>query len=83
MSRKIVPPAVTLLLLVGLVVLPIAAGVVLAVASLLAAMGDAIGGGVLRYIALGCGILWVVDLAALVLAQGVYMLGDDDKPPEK
>jgi len=83
MSRKLVPPAVTLLLVVGLVVLPIAAGVILAVASLLAAMGDAIGGVVLRYIALGCGIVWVVDLASLVLVQGVDVLGDDGKPPEQ
>jgi len=82
MSQKPVPKAVTLLLIAGLLVLPISAGVVLAVSALLVAMGDTPGGAALRYIALGCGILWVVDLASLVLAEGLNSLSDRDEPPE-
>jgi len=82
MSQKPVPKAVTLLLIAGLLVLPISAGVVLAVSALLAAMGDTTGGAVLNYIALGCGILWVVDLASLVLAEGLNSLSDRDEPPQ-
>ena len=79
MNRRLVPRGVSLLLLAGMVILPIAAGVVLAVSSLLAAMGDSAGGVVLKYLALGCGILWVVDLAALVLVQGLHGLSDHDE----
>ena len=80
MNRRLIPRGVTLLLLAGMVILPIAAGVVLAVSSLLAAMGDSTGGVVLKYLALGCGILWFVDLAALVLVQGLQGLSDHDEP---
>ncbi len=80
MNQRLVPRGVTLLLLAGMVILPIAAGVVLAVSALLVAMGDSAGGVVLKYLALGCGILWVVDLAALVLVQGLHGLSDHDEP---
>ncbi len=66
----------------GILTMPIAAGVVLAVSALLAAMGDPLGGVVLKYIAMGCGILWVVDLAALVLAEGLNSLAENDEHPE-
>ena len=82
MNQRLVPRGVTLLLLAGMVILPIAAGVVLAVSALLVAMGDSAGGVVLKYLALGCGILWVVDLAALVLVQGLHGLTDHDEPPK-
>ena len=82
MNQKLVPRGIAFLLLAALVVLPIAAGVVLAVSSLLAVMGDPVGGAVLEYIALACGILWVVDVAALVLIQGLHCLSDHDEPPE-
>ena len=48
--------------------LPIGICLILAVASLLSAMGDAVGGGAMRWVALGCGIIWCVDLILLVLA---------------
>ena len=80
MNRRLVPRGVTLLLLAGMVIFSITAGVVLAVSSLLAAMGDSTGGVVLKYLALGCGILWFVDLAALVLVQGLQGLSDRDEP---
>ena len=83
MSQKLVPRGIILFLLAGVLMLPIAAAVVLAVSSLLTAMGDTIGGYVLRYIALGGGVLWVVDLTCLVLVQGLNSLIDDDRPPKQ
>jgi hypothetical protein len=70
------------------IVLPIAISVLLAVAALLAAMGDAAGGGVARYIALACGVAWVIDLVCLVILQGLHALGqahrgDEDPLSEK
>jgi hypothetical protein len=40
-------------------------------------MGDAIGGAVLRRIALAGGILWSIDLIGLLLAGGFNSLGDE------
>jgi hypothetical protein len=57
-------------------VLPIAITVILAVSALLAAMNDTAGAMVLRYVALGCGILWIVNLVCLVLAQSLNSLGE-------
>jgi hypothetical protein len=41
-------------------------------------MGDAVGGGALRWVALGCGIIWALDLILLVLALGVNALSAED-----
>jgi len=76
MSRDLVPRWVILLLVVLALVLPIAICVVWAVSALLTEMHDAEGGVVLKYIALGGGILWVVDLICLVVVQGLGALID-------
>jgi hypothetical protein len=65
-------------LIVVLLVLPITISVLVAASTLLVAMGDTVGGVVLRYIALGCGIVWVVGLVCLVVLQGFRSL---DEPP--
>jgi len=79
MNGKLVSKRIVLLLIAVAVVLPIVVCVVLAVAALLVAMNDAEGGGVLRYIAWGCGVLWGVDLICLVLAVGLRVLTDHDE----
>ncbi|HUT10591.1 MAG TPA: hypothetical protein VMY42_08845 [Thermoguttaceae bacterium] len=79
MSQKLVPRKAVRLLLAGILVLPVAIIVIWGVSSLLVAMGDDIGGAVLRYVGLGCGILWTVDLIFLVLAQGLNSLSDSDE----
>ena len=45
--------------------LPITICVVVGVAALLGAMGDVAGGVMLHRLALGCGILWVIELICL------------------
>lgn len=71
------------ILLTTALLLPICACVILGVAALLDAMGDSIGGGVLRWIGLGCGILWTINLISLVLVQAIRSLpGPDDQPSE-
>jgi len=82
MARKPVPRWAVMLLIAGLVLLPIAVLVIWAFGVLLAAMGDAIGGGVLVRIALAGGILWAIDLIGLVLALGLNSLGDDGPSDE-
>ncbi len=79
MNYKLVPRKIILLLIAAAIVLPIVVCVVLAVAALLAARGDTPGGGVLRYVAWACGILWGVDLICLVLAMGFSVLTDSDE----
>ncbi len=69
---------VLLALIGGAVVLALVAFLLLALAVLLAAMDDLVGSAVLRYIALGCGVLWVVDLVCLVLVQGIHAISHDD-----
>ena len=80
MGRRPFASRAMLPLVVVLLVLPIAISVLVAVDTLLVAMGDSAGGVVLRYIALGCGIVWVVGLICLVVLQGFRSL--DDPPPQ-
>ena len=82
MGRSPVPARVIRLLVAAAVVLPIAICVVLGVGSLLGAMDDAVGAGVMRYIAWGAGCLWTVDLICLVVAQGLQSLDETDEPPD-
>ena len=77
MSRPVSSKAI-LALVAGGAVLPIVLAVVLAVASLLSAMGDAGGGLVLRYVALALGIAWAVVLVCLLLVEGLRALDDTD-----
>lgn len=78
MSRKIVPPVLPRFLLVVSLVLPIAVCLVIGVASLLGTLGDLAGQAALNRIALAGGILWILALVCLVLAQAVASLDDPD-----
>ena len=82
MSQKLVPRTALLILFAGILILPIAVCVILAVRALLVAMDDTPGGGVLEYVAWGCGILWMIDLISLVVIQGLNALIDSDEPPD-
>jgi purine-cytosine permease-like protein len=78
MSRKQVSSKVLLVLVIAGLVLPITICVVLGLASLLAAMNDALGGAVLRYVALAGGVVWIVVLVGLILVQAIHALGGSD-----
>jgi hypothetical protein len=85
MRPRLVPQR-ALLLLIALAVLLLVGGLVtLGLGELLEAMGDqGAVSSVLKYIALGCGVLFVVDLISLILAQAVNSLAEtDDSPDEK
>lgn len=79
MSQQLVPRWIIRLVVAGALVLPIAICVILAVSLLLGAMDDPLGGNVLKYIALGVGIFWAVDLICLVLVQALNSLTDTDR----
>ena len=79
MSRKPVAAKVLLALIVAAFVLPITICIVLALALLLAAMGDAVGGLVLRYVAQAGGIVWIAVLVALIFVQAIHTLGRSDE----
>lgn len=84
MREKLVPQRVLFLLIAAAVLLLIGGFVMLGLAALLAALGDEAGSVALEYIALGCGVLLVIDLVCLVLAQAVNSLDvTDDSPDEK
>jgi hypothetical protein len=59
----------------GATLLPIVLSVMIALARLLGAMGDAAGAGVLERVSLGVGILWLVDFIALVLVLALERVG--------
>jgi hypothetical protein len=61
-------------------VLPLALAIVLGVSRLLAALEDLAAAAVLDRIALAIGILWVIVLVSLVLAQGIRALGPPSDP---
>jgi hypothetical protein len=82
MSHKPVSAKAMLALVAAGLVLPIVIAVFLGLAALLAAMDDAAGGIVLRYLALAGGIGWVVVLVCLVLAQGLNALAGADDADE-
>jgi hypothetical protein len=64
------------------VILPIAICIVLGVGALLGAMGDAVGGRALGWIALAGGMVWVVNLVSLLLIQAIVTYnGRDDRGP--
>ena len=50
---------------------------------LLAPLADSAGGAVLHRIALGCGILWVLDLICLVLVLAIGTLRGPDEPEDR
>ena len=79
MSQRLVPTWIIRLLTAGVAVLPIAICVILAVAALLGRMGDPPEKSPLMGVALAVGILWVIDLICLVLAQALNSLADSDE----
>jgi hypothetical protein len=79
MSRKPISPRVLLLLTALGLVMPIAVTVILGLAALLAAgFQDPLGSSVLKWIGLGLAVIWAVDLIALLLAQAINTLGNED-----
>ena len=78
MSRKPISAKAMFVLIAGGLVLPVAISVILALAALLAAMGDSAGAVVLRYVAMAIGIAWSIVLVCLVLVQGLNSLTDRD-----
>ena len=79
MDQKPVPRRRVLLLIAGVLLLPIVAWAIVAVAAILGAMGDGAGAVMVNRIAWGCGALWVIDLICLVVVQGLNSLADTDK----
>ena len=82
MREKVVPRVIVLLLLVGALILPVAISVLFGLAKLLAAMGDALGAAALDRVALAAGVLWVLDLVALVVVQTIESLLAEDSRNE-
>jgi hypothetical protein len=80
MHLSLIPHRLILALVVAAVLLPITLCVVLGVASLLDAMGDSLGGLVLRRIALAGGILWGIDGICLVMVLAIGALCGPDEP---
>ncbi len=78
MNRKPVASKLLLPLMVAGLVLPISICIVVGSASLLAAMGDALGGAVLRYVALAGGVVWILVLIGLILVQAAHALASSD-----
>ncbi len=66
------------ILTAGLVFWLIGLGAVLSVSSVLHAMGDASGAVVVRYIALGVGVLAILDLVMLVILLALWHLARPD-----
>jgi hypothetical protein len=78
MNRKHVTSKVLLALIVAGLVLPIMILIVLALALLLAGMGDVLGGKVLQYVALAGGVVWIMVLVGLILVQAIHVVGGSD-----
>ncbi len=80
MSPGPIPRGITLLLLAGALVLPVAICVVLVLSALLGAMGDAMGAAVLTYVSWAIGALWCTSLVALVLVLAIQSLCQREQP---
>jgi hypothetical protein len=74
MHQPLIPHRLVLALIALGVLLPMVVCIILGVAALLGAMGDAQGGTVLRHIALAGGIIWTTDLVCLVLVLAIGTL---------
>jgi hypothetical protein len=75
-SRKLL-----LRLIFAAIALPVVLVVVVATGTLLGNMGDATGARVLGYVALSMGILWLANLALLIVAHAIRSV-ESDEPPE-
>lgn len=82
MREKIVPRVIVLLLLVGALILPVAISLLFGLAKLLRAMDDSPGAAALDWISLAAGVLWVLDLVALIVIQTIESLLADDSHNE-
>ena len=83
MSRKPVARRVLAVLVGVALVLTIALAALLVTGHVLGKMGDAAGREVLDAIALGVGVVWVVDMVCLVLALGTNALVEGENPPDE
>jgi hypothetical protein len=79
MKKPLIPNPALYLLVSGAVLMPLAITVVLGVGGLLSAMGDTGGGGVLSRVGLALGIIWAVDLIALLVVLAVRSLDDNSR----
>ena len=82
MPPPLIPHRFVVALIAVTLLLPITICVVFGVSALLESMGDSAGGAVLHRIALGCGILWAIDLICLVLVLAIGTLRGPDEPGE-
>jgi hypothetical protein len=73
---------VLIVLIAVALVLPIVTVILLGTARLLAAMDDRAGAAVLDRLTLAAGLLWVIDLSAVVIVQGIHTLGPPYNPPD-
>jgi hypothetical protein len=64
------------MLLVLALALPVVQGVLVWVAGLLAAMGDAYGAAVVRYVGTACLVVWTISLVGLVVALALVVLNE-------
>jgi hypothetical protein len=80
MHRPIISQNRLFLLVAPAIVLPIATLLVVALSVLVAKMGDPAGGRVLGWIAVGAGLVWLLDLVCLVLALAVQALDAPEQP---
>ncbi len=78
MNQIRIPQWVFRLLVAGIFVLPVTICVLWAVSLLLGNMDDHGGERALRYVALAGGIVMVIDLICLVVAQAVNSLADTE-----
>ncbi len=82
MHQPLIPHRVVLALLTVAILMPIVICVVVGVAALLGGMGDIAGGAALHRVAMGGGILWVIDLICLLLVLAMGTLHGPDEPEE-
>jgi hypothetical protein len=79
MQHQPISTRTVLLLTAAALILPVAISIVIGTAALLGAMDDAVGAAVLRYVALACGLAWVIDLACLVVVLAIHWLAQKDE----
>ncbi|MEN6448906.1 MAG: hypothetical protein ABFC96_00305 [Thermoguttaceae bacterium] len=82
MQQPFIPQRLVVVLIATALLLPIAACVVAAVASLMWGMGDRSGGAVLLRVAQAGGILWIIDLVCLLLTTATATLHGPDRRDE-
>jgi hypothetical protein len=80
MRQPLIPHRIVIALVVATIFLPITICVVVGVAALLTEMGDIAGGASLHRIALGCGILWAIEMICLLLVLAIGTLRGPDEP---